>query len=52
MVVSCYSGQPVAWMISDREDHTVVQELLSKMKERSPDVRVNAIMTDDGTNNT
>ncbi len=36
-------------MISDREDHTVVQELLSQMKKRSPDISVNAIMTDDGT---
>lgn len=42
------TGQPVAWMISDREDSSVVHKLLEGMKTRSPHVSVNAIMTDDG----
>ena len=42
------TGQAVAWCITDREDQDVVHLLLHLVQERSPDVQVKVIMTDDG----
>ena len=42
------TGEPIAWCISDRETTAVIEVLLRCMKERSPCVEVNILMTDDG----
>lgn len=41
-------GQPVAWLISHKEDHLVIKIFLNAIKARSPDTTVKTIMTDDG----
>ena len=42
-------GQPVAWLISDREDNMVIKLFLAQIKVHSPDTVVTTLMTDDGT---
>ena len=42
------TGEPIAWCISDRETTEVIEVLFRCMKERSPGVEVNILMTDDG----
>jgi hypothetical protein len=40
-------GQPVAWCISDRETTEAIEVFLRCIQERSPDVQVKILMTDD-----
>lgn len=40
-------GYPVACCISNREDKTVKSLFLSSVKDRSPETKINIIMTDD-----
>ncbi len=44
-----YTGQPVAWCISDQESTEVVEAFLKSIQQRSSDVLVSVVMTDDGT---
>ena len=41
-------GYPVAWCICSQETTEVVKLLFQAIKERSPDVQVHTLMTDDG----
>lgn len=41
-------GNPVAWLISDREDTATLECFLQAVKIRSPTVAVTTAMTDDG----
>ena len=43
-----YTGQPVAWCLSDHESGEVIEAFLSSIKARSPSTAVNVMMTDDG----
>ena len=46
-----FTGQPVAWCLSDRESSDVIEAFLNSIKARSPLTTVNVMMTDDGTVN-
>lgn len=43
-----HAGNPVAWLISDREDAAIMECFLQAVKSQSPSVPINAAMTDDG----
>ena len=43
-----YTGQPVAWCLSDHESSDVIEAFISSIKARSPHTIVNVMMTDDG----
>ena len=45
------AGNPVAWLISDREDAATMECFLQAVKSQSPTVLINAAMTDDGNKN-
>ena len=45
------AGNPVAWLISDREDEATIKCFLQAVKSQSPTVLINVAMTDDGTKN-
>lgn len=42
-------GYPVVWCICSQETTEVVKLFFQSIKERSPDVQVHTLMTDDGT---
>lgn len=46
--ITTFTGQPIAWLISDREDHNVITVFLKSIKERSSETKVATLMTDDG----
>ena len=41
------TGNPVAWLISDREDAATIECFLQAVKSQSPTVSIHAAMTDD-----
>ena len=43
-----YTGQPVAWCLSDHESSNVIEVFLRSVQARSPQTNVNVMMTDDG----
>ena len=43
-----HTGEPIAWCISDRETTEVIEVFFKCIQERSPGVKVNVLMTDDG----
>lgn len=45
-------GNPVAWLLSDREDTATMECFLQAVKLKSPDIKINTAMTDDGKNST
>ena len=45
-VILPFSGQPVAWLISDRESTEVMEIFLAAFKQRSPKTQVKVLMTD------
>ena len=49
-LLSCilHAGNPVAWLISDREDAAIMESFLQSVKSQSPTVPINAAMTGDG----
>ena len=47
-VILPLSGQPVAWLISDRESTEVMELFLAALKQQSPKTEVKVLMTDDG----
>ena len=48
MISVFITGYPVAWCISSHETREVVTLLFQAIKERSPDVHVHTLMSDDG----
>ena len=42
------SGNPVAWLVTDKEDVTTMECFLQAVKSRSPTVPIHVAMTDDG----
>ena len=42
------TGNPVAWLISDRKDAATIECFLQAVKSQSPTVSVHVAMTDDG----
>ena len=42
----------MAWCISDQESTEIVEAFLKSVQQRSPDVLVSVVMTDDGTYDT
>ena len=47
MFLTCI-GQPVVWVISDKEDVDTLEVVWMSIKKRCPDAVVNTLMTDDG----
>ena len=43
-----YSGQPVAWCLSDHESSDIIEVFIRSVQARSPQTNVNVMMTDDG----
>ena len=49
VIIACWhAGNPVTWLISDREDAAIIECFLQAVKSQSPCVPINATMTDDG----
>ena len=46
--MSTFSGQPIAWCITNYETTQVVELFLNQIKSRSPTTTVTVLMTDDG----
>ena len=47
MFLTCI-GQPVVWVVSDKEDVDTLEVVWMSIKKRCPDAVVNTLMTDDG----
>ena len=43
-----FSGCPVSWLISNRDDEATMTIFLKKIQLRCPDAVMNSLMTDDG----
>lgn len=42
------TGNPVTWLISDREDAAIMECFLQAVKSKSPNVAIHVAITDDG----
>ena len=43
-----FTGQPVAWALSDKEDTDTLEAVWTVIKKRCPHATVTTLMTDDG----
>ena len=46
--VTLYTGCPVAWLISNREDEVTLAMFFKVIKERCPEAKVTTLMSDNG----